>query len=278
MKGFSIAGGSVPGTDHTMPGQPVWRNNQDAFAWREGPDYLIAVVCDGCSSTPHAEVGAKIGAELVVRQMAESVPFIRGNPVFDASTAVLHEQHSIERYLVEFAKLIGGSRAVEQTLLDYFLFTIIGIIMTPEESVVFSLGDGVFGVNGNVEVIAQYDDNAPPYLAYTQMPSLITYQGVLDFTIRAALPTKEVQSILIGSDGVADFLASASLPLPGKKELLGPLGQFLGDDKFVENPDAIRRRLALANREWVEGGHIRKGLLPDDTTLVVIRREPKSEE
>jgi len=60
---FQIAGGSVPGRRHRMAG----RNNQDAFAWAARDGALVAVVSDGCGSGTHSEVGAQIGARLVVR-------------------------------------------------------------------------------------------------------------------------------------------------------------------------------------------------------------------
>src|SRR5215467_2985954 len=60
---FEIAGGSVTGRAHVAAG----RNNQDAFCWASDADGLVAVVCDGCSSGPHNEVGAQLGARLFVQ-------------------------------------------------------------------------------------------------------------------------------------------------------------------------------------------------------------------
>jgi hypothetical protein len=51
----------------------------------------------------------------------------------------------------------GEFRGHEQVLLDYFLFTIIGVIVTPEETTVFSFGDGVYAMNEDVQVIEQYE-------------------------------------------------------------------------------------------------------------------------
>jgi hypothetical protein len=56
------------------------------------------------------------------------------------------------------------------------------------------------------------------------------------------------------------------------------LSQFWEEDRYFRNPDALRRRLALINSEYTHldreaGVLIREpGLLPDDTTLVAIRR------
>ena len=58
---FQLAFATVAGRMHHLSG----RNNQDAYAWTQGPGGLIAVVCDGCGSGPHSEVGAQVGARLV---------------------------------------------------------------------------------------------------------------------------------------------------------------------------------------------------------------------
>jgi Protein phosphatase 2C len=271
MKGFEIAGGSIPGFDHIKPGQPVWMNNQDGYAIRSADDHIVAIVCDGCGSKPHAEVGAQLGSQLVSRLIAEQVPFIRGNPVFGVREAVLQIQHTIVWHLLELARLVGNQRAIDGILANYFLFTIVGTLITPEQTVVFSFGDGVIALNGAVTVIDSGPDNMPAYIAYRALKSTISDDRLI-FNIHSVMPTKDVHSILIGCDGVADFIAAAEHPLPGKSELVGPLSQFWTDEKFVTNPDRIRRRLAQANRERVEDGQIKHGLLHDDTTLVVARR------
>jgi hypothetical protein len=59
---------------------------------------------------------------------------------------------------------------------------------------------------------------------------------------------------------------------------VGPLSQFWTDDRYFANPDALRRRLTLINRESVRADFESRrlvrtpGLLPDDTTVVVLRR------
>ena len=147
--------------------------------------------------------------------------------------------------------------------------------MTPVWTFVFSAGDGVFAVNGETIVIAGFEENAPPYLAYKLVPSSID-RSLLGFKVRRQMLTESVQSIMIGSDGVADLIGAAEKPLPGKEEPIGPLAQFWTKESFVTNPDAIRRRLALVNLETVDRSgevpRIKPGPLSDDTTVVVIKR------
>src|SRR5436309_1465707 len=63
---FLLSTASLCGTRHQAQG----RNNQDALTFHAEPDLLLAVVADGCSSSPRSEVGAALGA----RWLAEWVP------------------------------------------------------------------------------------------------------------------------------------------------------------------------------------------------------------
>jgi hypothetical protein len=102
---------------------------------------------------------------------------------------------------------------------------------------------------------------------------------LLKFQINEIVATDSVDSILIGTDGVVNFIDSAELKLPGKEESVGDISQFWLDDRYFFNKDMVRRRLFLANKKlvrplWSEQRMVEeKGLLPDDTTLVVIRRK-----
>jgi len=61
---FQCAGAAIPGTDHTQPGKPAWRNCQDAFFLRAEGDVIVGLVTDGCGSSEHSELGAQLGAQI----------------------------------------------------------------------------------------------------------------------------------------------------------------------------------------------------------------------
>ena len=88
---------------------------------------------------------------------------------------------------------------------------------------------------------------------------------------------------MIGTDGVFDLENSEERKIPGKEDLVGPISQFWQDKRYYNNPDMIRRSLSLINRCVTripkgEDGSLKiqheNGLLPDDTTIVAIRRIP----
>lgn len=275
MKGFLVAGGSVPGADHTKPGQPGWTNNHDAFSWHADEDSLIGVVCDGCGSTLHPEVGAKIASRAVIKRLQPMLAAGMWRSQMNIPGALRMLQADLKRDIKSAALLMADEEFVQAAVLDHFFFTIVCVAMTQDLTALFSLGDGVISLNGETTAIRSAEGNAPPYIGQTLIPGLMP-EKYLKFSILDIVPTAEVQSVLIGTDGVNDLASAADEMLPGKEIPVGPISQLWTDPKYVDNPDNIRRHLALVNLETIdesgERPRIKKGLLPDDTTLLVIRR------
>lgn len=230
LRDFALAGGSVLGAEHARIG----RNNQDALAWWRGDEGMVAVVCDGCGSGAHSELGARLGARLVVEALRRRL----------ADRLCLAELHAeLLTRLGDVAAAMGGDLAT--TVRDHLLFTIVGAVVTPAEACLFHLGDGFLALNGEALPIPRYAGDAPPYLGYGLLGQQVAFE-----TARA-LPTAELDTLLIGSDGVGD------VPDPGPAE-------FWRDAGYFTNPDRVRRRLSLLQRAGKQ--------LPDDTTLISVRR------
>lgn len=274
---FGFAGGSVVGRSHRLAG----KNNQDACCCLCEKEWTIAVVCDGCSSGEHSEVGAQIGARLIAQMLAGAIrrELHRGKPEDsshgDMEALLEHVRRSVLMRLLPLAKSMGGS--LSWTINNYFLFTVVGALLTPSGGIFFSLGDGVIVVNEEVIVLGPFPANAPPYLGYGLLEGNRTGQpDSLCFQVNRVLALRELRSFLIGTDGVQDLMKAASRPLPGKVESVGSLKQFWRDEHYFLNPDMVRRRLAGINRDVATcvDGSMRKeaGLLTDDTTLIVGRR------
>jgi hypothetical protein len=284
---FQIAGGSVPGTRHTMPGKPGWINNQDAFYWNETDESIIAVVCDGCGSCEHSEIGAHVVARFLIQALSDEVHRyvrqiegpdiickIRWNRI---KTAVLSQIYVLAAAMEK--------QSLSRTINDYFLFTIVGAVITSYYTFIFSLGDGVFMVNSQVTKLGPFTNNEPPYIAYNITGSKLTdnHPEFLNFVVEPVIPTSEIFSLVVGSDGLADLISAADICLPHRSnEVIGNISQFWTDDSFFDNPDNIRRRLAIINKEGARAiscttAVITSGPLPDDTTLIVIRRHHNEE-
>ncbi len=272
---FQLAVGSVIGRDH----RTIGKNNQDAAYWLVDEDVTIAAVCDGCGSCPHSEVGAQLLARLTVKTLAQTW-----------QQAISGDWNALRHQLLTQLQTILSAldKDIKATLRDYFLCTILGVIATPRDTVLFALGDGVMIVNGQVLPFHATSGNAPPYLGYGILewldraagnePMAHKWATMSQFQCCGHFSTAEIESVLIGSDGTLDLMGIANHPLPGKTDPVGDISQFWQDDRYFHNPDMVRRRLSLINREVTildpQTGQLVKypGLLPDDTTLIVLRK------
>jgi serine/threonine protein phosphatase PrpC len=267
---FDIAGGSVTGRNH----QHVGKNNQDALGWWVTERAIVAVVCDGCGSSPHSEVGAHLGVQFLLKALGDRLPSESPDLLMDpAFWETLRE--TLLQQLTTLAQNFPGSWVT--IFQNYFLFTIIGCVITPEITVIFSLGDSIALVNNHRLPTPTFSHNAPPYLAYSLLSTSFTATE-LQFQLLQVLPTAELESLVIASDGLQDLMDAEFKTLPGQQKVVGSVAQFWQDDRYFKNPDQIRRQLSLLNREvtiphW-SAQQIQKisGLLPDDTSLVSIRR------
>jgi hypothetical protein len=232
MKRFRVSTGSIIGKDHTLR----QANCQDKVALTEitvgGDYYLIGVVCDGCGSGRHSEVGAGLLSAFLVqeatRQLTKGVS-LEWLPdlLYKASL----------RYL---RRVLYGLRPVdsprmEQMLADYLLTTVLGFVMNSQKGIIFTAGDGLCVVNKHVIPLDQ--QNQPRYLAYDLLREADVAAGfeVREFKVSA------LERLAIWTDGLDPVL----------------LPETWGHDQ----PRSLQRRLNLLSK---------KGRLHDDTTGIVV--------
>ncbi len=280
---FEITAGQIVGRQHRQTG----KNNQDALFWEAGENHLIGIVCDGCGSCPHSEVGAQIGAKVIAVEIKRML-------AVDANAGALDEWCSSAIWetirlkglaqIDHIVRMLGNER--NQIIHDYFLFTVLGVLITPRQTVVFALGDGMVVVNEQEMALGPFPGNAPPYMAYALLDNspVGSDHGNAPFNIVKCMPTADLKRMLIGTDGVLDLQKAASCNLPGKKTPVGPLSQFFNEDRYFRNPDLLRRRLTLINRDahaYLRDNNGRimeiqrcRGLLPDDVSMIGVRRKP----
>jgi hypothetical protein len=270
---FQVASGSITGRNHALIG----KNNQDAYYSSSDETATIALVSDGCSGGEHSEVGAKLGVRIVAEAIISHLREHKEEINSDFWQKV-RQQTLIQ--LETITKIIIGKNEFLPTISDYFMFTIVGTIITTKETTIFSIGDGVVAINGQIKLItSRIASHAPPYLGY----SLCGHSEWSQIQIHHQCPTEQIQSILIGTDGVNDLIEAEDNQIPSKAEKVGEIAHFWQDDRYFCNPDMIRRRLSLINREIIkpdwQNQQLNKqcGLLTDDTTLIVIRRTMNNE-
>lgn len=277
MNGIRVMGASVPGTRHTLPGSPAWKNNQDAFAYAQSSDLVIAVICDGCSAGETSEVGAHLTAKHLVKLIADELRTEKPRTLDWKKI-----QQLLIAYLADVAEKLTTDELgtdVRSVIEHCFLCSIVGAIVTPDEIYIFSIGDGVWAIDGVFQTLGSFPDNKPPYLMYAVTGSEVTdtARELLDFTVQT-FSDDSIRTVLIGTDGVLDMLTAHTEKknYPGTTTSVGSTDRLFAPE-FFENPDTLRRHLALMNRETVENGKIVYGLLPDDTTAVLIHRTERVE-
>lgn len=279
---IEITGGTVIGRDH------YWnkKNNQDAFHISATPHITVGIVADGCGDVekcPHSEVGSKVGSQFVTKilltKTRQTLEQTKGNASFLARSNFWEQVRQDVLAKLRILALDLGDNLSE--IVDkYLLFTIVGVLMTPDLSVFFSIGDGNVILNGNRVRIGPFPDNQPPYIAYGMLASRFqAHPELLSFQLNHVVPTEELESFLIGSDGVDDLINAENKPIPGKNELVGPITQFWDRDHYYLNPQAVTRRLRVINddRKEIDWSakcvNPRNGLLHDDTTLIAGRNK-----
>ena len=299
LEDFQIAAGSVVGKDHISSGKClIGRNNQDAFAIRRTPEFIAAFVNDGCGSGKHSEVGAWIAANAladgVVRNYFDRPlrTIINKDGLWDETLRLQLALESTRKNLLAQIRLLANSfgGSFSQTINDYFLFTTVGILITPEITQIVAIGDGMYALEDidtfliddpTLNNLGPFPGNMPPYMAYDLVDTSIDPE-LIKFHVVESISTRSLGGALIGSDGVEDLIRSTYQKIPGSKENVGPMYQFWGNDSYFDNPDALSRKLRRCNAEVKrldhETGRIvtHNRLLPDDTTLISIRRSARN--
>lgn len=250
---FLLASGSVIGRDHRR----LYGNYQDSHLIVQEPEFTLCVVTDGCGSSPHSEVGAQLGAHFLAEAILQRIR--RGDDPRNEWGEILN---STLEHIWDVIKAMHGNKYLLTT--DYFLFTIVGVLLYGGEATFFALGDGVIIVNGEQIILGPFPDNQPPYAGYGLLTN--NQQAV---EVVKAIPMIELEHFLIGTDGVTDLIKSRDKTMPGLNQVTGDISQFWEDSRyFGGNPDLVSRRLRLIGRDWPKSNP-EPGLLHDDTTLIV---------
>ncbi|MEO7096954.1 MAG: protein phosphatase 2C domain-containing protein [Polyangiales bacterium] len=225
------------------------RNGQDAAAVWAGDAAGDVVVCDGCGSGASSEVGARIGAQLVIAALSQRLAAGR-SPADPAVWAEVRAE--VVAQLGSLASAMRGDLA--QVVHEQFLFTIVSGAVAGDDAAVWVLGDGAYAIDGRTQVLGPFADNQPPYLAY----------DLLDMAQPAHLATTSAVcggTIVVATDGVAELGLEA-----------------IAIERSLAHPDALRRRLAVLARgteriEWDARRVVRApAALQDDGAVAILAR------
>ena len=249
MNTIKTARGVVVGADHRRLDRP----GQDAAATivAGGGRIAVAVVCDGCGSTPAAQVGAELGARLIATAIANAV--VAGAAPGDPDTWAAVRASVVGR----LAAIAGGLADPEAAVHDLLLFTVVAVVIAGDTVAVWAVGDGMYLLGGQVTTLGPFADNRPPYLGYDLL-------GDPRPAMLVVAPAGEVGVAVIATDGAA--------PLD--------LAAIADDPRLVAHPDALRRHLAIRARsddriDWLARRVVRTPApLADDCAVAILRWGP----
>ncbi|MCB0335544.1 MAG: protein phosphatase 2C domain-containing protein [Bdellovibrionales bacterium] len=311
---FKIISASVPGSSHLGQGTVlIGKNNQDAHrihpklgedrVWNGGPSPLIAIVSDGVSSAVDSEVGSKLAVRMVSATIAkefrraqlalgEAVAQglkIESDPLPDAFWKRV-DNNAYAPFSTLLTVLSSDDVEFRENLKELFIFTTLGLLHTEEYgSWIFGPrgSDGVFAANGKVTVLKPQAGNKPISGCYRFVPNEFQDQPeLMDTVVHRYFKPGELQTFLLGTDGVEHLQAAEGKKMPGREERVRPLKDLWEDPEFFSE-DSLQLYLRQINTEWTQlkkpsqeeqkaGKQSRlirePRLLLDDTTIIVGRR------
>lgn len=247
------------GRDHRL----IPKNNQDSWGVWQSEELTVAIVADGCGSGLYSEVGAKLGCSILGSYLYKECSDPRMINWRQAQQALLSQ-------LDITARVLGGDyRRVVQ---DYFLFTLVGVVIGRSDAVFFAQGDGLLVVNDDLWPLEPLEGNQPAYIGYNLVAESVD-MALSDLQLRSiySIPTSRLHSFMIATDGVNDLAQREGEKLPGLEQTVPALNDFWHNDRYFRgNSELLSRQLKLIGRDWPQS-QPQPGLLSDDTTMVVGR-------
>ena len=302
---FKIAAGSFPGRAHMIGGSGINKlmmggNNQDAYYIYSELDNVpmrgtptskcvvdnnsfttIGIVTDGCSSSRHSEFGAQLGARIMGSNiqwyMVHGVDIVKAISL--SYTNLMEEILKLSKNMLEETSIDESGAKVNRILNDYFMFTIVGFVMSNVRAVIFTIGDGVYGVNGNYIKIPHNIENKPIYCGYSLMTSLPHHVTDDDMQPKIVVDcnTESVDTILVATDGFEYYLDNLDKKIAGTDTVLSTVDLY--DEHFFKNKDNITRHLrkctsSFTRIDWERNEVTEEPpiLSVDDTTIIVAKR------
>jgi hypothetical protein len=203
--------GSVIGTEHRRLGI----NNQDfvgtgLITLPDGQQFALGVVCDGCT-VRHArgasrnEVGASLLGNYV---LCELELLLRSSVPMQELLSSLYFRCVSYLGMISRFSVTGDAERTWAFIEKHLLATIVGVIASEEQILLFRAGDGVIIVNDEVHIIDE--GGAPLYPAYhlvdrrileKSAPGLVLPQGFQ----WAEYPASQVRRVCVATDGLADI-------------------------------------------------------------------------
>lgn len=272
-------GGSTSGSMHRNANL----NNQDSFAFRQHPDYVVGVIADGCGSAARSEFGAHLVAyrtvEALDRQLSKAyyAPFIDPT-IFDGMVlkATNNALKSLDKALRAHSDDLckEAQKHFSEALYEYGLCTTLVMIVTKYFFGVWRIGDGgvsILGIDGEFKhhILSPCEGNRPAYLGYRLDPRTIFEQHEMLYPQNVVM--MKMYDIPIG---VAIMSDGFDLDRSDHQEHIRTI---LTDSRYTSNPQKTNQFLNKLNAGkqriiWEERRIERqRSTFEDDATIVFVQ-------
>lgn len=195
---WNISEAIIIGTEHIF----AKSNRQDFCRSIVTDKGIFGVVCDGCSSGKYSETGAVLTGQFLLKTFQQL-------QISDIDVFKYELQSKLKLFFENLVSLMFETDDDKVTFIqDFLLTTFIFCIITNDRVLIGSAGDGitVIKVNGEISTNKIDHDNMPHYYAYNIVPpQYLSLDVKSDIKIEEYL-VNEVESIIIGTDGLEPVL------------------------------------------------------------------------
>lgn len=179
-------------------------NRQDFCGFINEEDKISGVICDGCSSGSHSEVGASLLGMYILKLLN------RLEISDDLNVYRINIQVQLESFIYSLMNLMFNSTIDKVYFVnEYLLTTFTFCVITDDKLIIGHAGDGIIAIkqNGLLSIENVNHDNKPHYLAYNLVPEevLDSVKVKSDIDI-SSYKTSEIDSVIIASDGIEPLI------------------------------------------------------------------------
>lgn len=289
---ITLAGASVSKSSSFMDGG----HNQDAVSSliHESGNLLVAAVFDGCGTQPNSHVGASLGGEILLRKIYDAaVDAVITNNGSLTNVDLKAIQTAWGETIRSICDAAGGDDWATE-MQGNFQFTVVGVIMTLDETMTFHCGDGYIALNQSVTKLEKENDNKPYYPIYPFVENMDPLVQQASWIVTDPIvKTDSITSLVMATDGGAflpngvdsmegyhttsdleAYLLGLQKPrlevLEGKPEVT----PTISSNKPFDAPDRITTRISgsVSFTSTVEAG-LTLGRASDDMAVVVITKK-----
>lgn len=239
---FKMRTGIVTGREHIVYGINCQDSvNTKSFDYK-GNSYLTGVVSDGCGEGKKSEVGSHLATSFVSAKMEQLIK--KGLSETEIPSRIFKKLLNFLRSIMDSYGLKNHPEEEVSFIRDHLLFTVIGFIIGPKDTVIFATGDGV--VILNEDIVIRDQQNSPSYPAYHLIKSKYLKTPLYEKFDIYTIKTEELQNLAIGSDSWQSEI-----------EIL----KLLSDANNKQNLQRTMNLLSQKERRF-----------KDDATLIVVTR------